>query len=188
MPLRCGLELDAVGDRGHHGGVRRRRSFAADINFFDAAGTSICAMRVVMAIAGNWGVGIPLDAFVATPTAADLARQRRPAVRHGRSIRCRAAQLGRDDNTIFVMPKLPAKFWRASRLSTTPSRPVRRAKTSAESSNCRLFRTLDHRLRPRDVSFEAKRFRHRAIATPPSPGSRHRRRGPGPVARAAAAA
>jgi Phosphopantetheine attachment site len=49
-------------------------SFAADINFFDAAGTSICAMRVVMAIARNWGVGIPLDAFVATPTAADLAR------------------------------------------------------------------------------------------------------------------
>jgi hypothetical protein len=31
-------------------------SFAADINFFDAAGTSICAMRVVMAIAqpGAW--------------------------------------------------------------------------------------------------------------------------------------
>ena len=49
-------------------------SFAADINFFDAAGTSICAMRVVMAITRNWGVGIPLDAFVATPTAADLAR------------------------------------------------------------------------------------------------------------------
>ena len=48
--------------------------FAADINFFDAAGTSICAMRVVMAITRNWGVGIPLDAFVATPTAADLAR------------------------------------------------------------------------------------------------------------------
>jgi hypothetical protein len=31
-------------------------------------------MRVVMAITRNWGVGIPLDAFVATPTAADLAR------------------------------------------------------------------------------------------------------------------
>jgi hypothetical protein len=32
---------------------------------------------------------------------------------------CRAAQLG--DKKIFVMPKLAAKFWRASRLSTTPS-------------------------------------------------------------------
>ena len=33
-----------------------------------------------------------------------------------------------------------------------------------QASNCRLFRTLDHRLGPGDVSFEAKRFRHRAIA------------------------
>jgi hypothetical protein len=49
-------------------------SFAADTNFFDAGGTSIGAMRVVMAIARNWGGDIPLDAFVAAPTAADLAR------------------------------------------------------------------------------------------------------------------
>lgn len=48
--------------------------FAVDTNFFDAGGTSIGAMRVVMAIARNWGVEIPLDAFVAAPTAADLAR------------------------------------------------------------------------------------------------------------------
>ncbi len=49
-------------------------SFGADTNFFDAGGTSIGAMRVVMAIARNWGVDIPLDTFVAAPTAADLAR------------------------------------------------------------------------------------------------------------------
>jgi amino acid adenylation domain-containing protein len=48
--------------------------FGADTNFFDAGGTSIGAMRVVMAIARNWGVDIPLDTFVAAPTAADLAR------------------------------------------------------------------------------------------------------------------
>ena len=62
-------------------------SFAADINFFDAAGTSICAMRVVMAIARNWGVGIPLDAFVATPTAADVARAVTTGGKARRSIR-----------------------------------------------------------------------------------------------------
>jgi hypothetical protein len=33
-------------------------------------------------------------------------------------------------------------------------------------SNCRLFPTLGHRLRPGDVSFEAKRFRHVAEAIP----------------------
>ncbi|AGB25697.1 amino acid adenylation enzyme/thioester reductase family protein [Mycobacterium sp. JS623] len=49
-------------------------SFAADTNFFDAGGTSIGAMRVIMAISRSWGVEIPLDAFVAAPTAADLAR------------------------------------------------------------------------------------------------------------------
>ena len=47
--------------------------FAADTNFFDAGGTSIGAMRVVMAIARTWGVEIPLDAFVAGPTPAHLA-------------------------------------------------------------------------------------------------------------------
>jgi amino acid adenylation domain-containing protein len=49
-------------------------SFGADTNFFDAGGTSIGAMRVVMAIARNWGVDIPLDTFVAAPTAAELAQ------------------------------------------------------------------------------------------------------------------
>ena len=47
--------------------------FAADTNFFDAGGTSIGAMRVVMAIARRWDVEIPLDAFVAEPTAAHIA-------------------------------------------------------------------------------------------------------------------
>ena len=47
--------------------------FAADTNFFDAGGTSIGAMRVVMAIARTWDVEIPLDAFVAAPTPAHLA-------------------------------------------------------------------------------------------------------------------
>ena len=47
--------------------------FAADTNFFDAGGTSIGAMRVVMAIARTWGVEIPLDAFVTAPTPAHLA-------------------------------------------------------------------------------------------------------------------
>ena len=47
--------------------------FAADTNFFDAGGTSIGAMRVVMAIARTWDVEIPLDAFVAAPTPAHIA-------------------------------------------------------------------------------------------------------------------
>jgi hypothetical protein len=42
----------------------------------------------------------------------------------------------------------------------------RRARTSVNSSNCRLLPTLDHRLGPGDVSFEAKRFRHVAVAIP----------------------
>jgi amino acid adenylation domain-containing protein len=50
-----------------------RSEFAANTNFFDAGGTSIGAMRVVMAIARTWDVEIPLDAFVADPTAAHLA-------------------------------------------------------------------------------------------------------------------
>ena len=49
-------------------------SFAADTNFFDAGGTSIGAMRVIMAITRTWGVEIPLDAFAAAPTPAQLAR------------------------------------------------------------------------------------------------------------------
>jgi thioesterase domain-containing protein/acyl carrier protein len=47
--------------------------FTADTNFFDAGGTSIGAMRVVMAIARMWGVEIPLDAFAADPTPAHIA-------------------------------------------------------------------------------------------------------------------
>lgn len=47
--------------------------FAPDTNFFDAGGTSIGAMRVVMAIARSWGVDIPLDEFVIAPTAAHIA-------------------------------------------------------------------------------------------------------------------
>jgi amino acid adenylation domain-containing protein len=47
--------------------------FAADTNFFDAGGTSIGAMRVVMAIARTWDIEIPLDAFVAAPTPAHIA-------------------------------------------------------------------------------------------------------------------
>jgi amino acid adenylation domain-containing protein len=50
-----------------------RSEFAACTNFFDAGGTSIGAMRVVMAIARTWDVEIPLDAFVADPTPAHLA-------------------------------------------------------------------------------------------------------------------
>jgi amino acid adenylation domain-containing protein len=48
-------------------------AFAADTNFFDAGGTSIGAMRVVMAIARRWDIEIPLDTFVAAPTAAHIA-------------------------------------------------------------------------------------------------------------------
>jgi len=50
-----------------------RAGFAANTNFFDAGGTSIGAMRVVMAIARTWDVAIPLDAFVTAPTPAHLA-------------------------------------------------------------------------------------------------------------------
>lgn len=48
--------------------------FATDTNFFDAGGTSIGAMRVVLAITRRWDVEIPLDAFVAEPTPAHIAR------------------------------------------------------------------------------------------------------------------
>ena len=47
--------------------------FGVDTNFFDAGGTSIGAMRVVMAISRTWGVEIPLEAFVTAPTAAEVA-------------------------------------------------------------------------------------------------------------------
>jgi amino acid adenylation domain-containing protein len=45
----------------------------AGANFFDAGGTSIGALRVVMAIERRWGIQVPLATFVATPDAAALA-------------------------------------------------------------------------------------------------------------------
>src|SRR5262249_41577458 len=45
----------------------------AGANFFDAGGTSIGALRVVMAIERRWGVQVPLATFVATPDAVALA-------------------------------------------------------------------------------------------------------------------
>ncbi|WP_417282112.1 amino acid adenylation domain-containing protein [Antrihabitans spumae] len=45
-----------------------------DADFFSAGGTSIGAMRVAMTITRRWGVEIPLEAFVAAPTAAELAQ------------------------------------------------------------------------------------------------------------------
>ncbi len=49
-------------------------AFVAETDFFEAGGTSIGAMRVVLAIARRWDVEIPLDAFVTAPTPAHLAR------------------------------------------------------------------------------------------------------------------
>ncbi|BBX69479.1 hypothetical protein MPSYJ_29400 [Mycolicibacterium psychrotolerans] len=48
--------------------------FAAHTDFFDAGGTSIGAMRVVLAIARLWDIEIPLDVFLSAPTPADIAR------------------------------------------------------------------------------------------------------------------
>jgi amino acid adenylation domain-containing protein len=45
----------------------------AGANFFAAGGTSIGALRVVMAIERRWGVQVPLATFVGTPDAAALA-------------------------------------------------------------------------------------------------------------------
>ncbi|WP_067713100.1 amino acid adenylation domain-containing protein [Nocardia yamanashiensis] len=47
--------------------------FAADTDFFAAGGTSIGAMRVAMTVAERWNVDLPLETFVATPTATGLA-------------------------------------------------------------------------------------------------------------------
>lgn len=47
--------------------------FTASTDFFEAGGTSIGAMRVVMAIARTWHVEISLDAFVVAPTPAHIA-------------------------------------------------------------------------------------------------------------------
>jgi amino acid adenylation domain-containing protein len=57
---------------------------AVDANFFDVGGTSIGALRVSMTIARRWGVQLPLETFLAAPTARELAaavlaRDARPA-------------------------------------------------------------------------------------------------------------
>lgn len=49
------------------------RGFSTDTNFFEAGGTSIGAMRVVMAIARAFDIEIPLDAFAAAPTPRHIA-------------------------------------------------------------------------------------------------------------------
>jgi thioesterase domain-containing protein/acyl carrier protein len=46
---------------------------AVDTSFFDAGGTSIGATRVSMTIARRWGVDLPLQTFLAAPTARQLA-------------------------------------------------------------------------------------------------------------------
>ncbi|MET8152471.1 amino acid adenylation domain-containing protein [Actinoplanes sp. NPDC005259] len=46
---------------------------AAGTSFFDAGGTSIGATRVSMTIARRWGVELPLQTFLAAPTARQLA-------------------------------------------------------------------------------------------------------------------
>ncbi|MEU4458347.1 amino acid adenylation domain-containing protein [Nocardia fluminea] len=46
---------------------------SASTSFFDAGGSSVGAMRLVMAVARRWGVEIPLDAFMTDPTVASVA-------------------------------------------------------------------------------------------------------------------
>ncbi|WP_433524306.1 amino acid adenylation domain-containing protein [Nocardia pseudovaccinii] len=48
-------------------------TIGADQNFFDAGGTSVGAMRVVLSMSRRWDTEIPLDTFVNAPTAAALA-------------------------------------------------------------------------------------------------------------------
>jgi thioesterase domain-containing protein len=45
----------------------------ADTSFFDAGGTSIGATRAAMTIARRWDVELPLQTFIAAPTARELA-------------------------------------------------------------------------------------------------------------------
>jgi amino acid adenylation domain-containing protein len=47
---------------------------AVDTDFFDVGGTSIGALRVSMTIARRWGVQLPLETFLAAPTARELAK------------------------------------------------------------------------------------------------------------------
>ncbi|HEX6351756.1 non-ribosomal peptide synthetase/type I polyketide synthase [Actinophytocola sp.] len=63
-----------------------------DTSFFDAGGTSIGATRVAMTIARRWGVELPLHAFLASPTARQLA----------------AAIRDRDDHRVFD-PVIPLR-------------------------------------------------------------------------------
>ncbi|MFR9753838.1 alpha/beta fold hydrolase [Nocardia sp. 004] len=49
------------------------RTIGVDDDFFAAGGTSIGAMRVVMALSRRWGVQVQLDAFISAPTGARLA-------------------------------------------------------------------------------------------------------------------
>ncbi|WP_406238390.1 type I polyketide synthase [Nocardia sp. NBC_01009] len=46
---------------------------SASMSFFDAGGSSVGAMRLVMAVARRWGVEIPLDAFMTDPTVTSVA-------------------------------------------------------------------------------------------------------------------
>ena len=70
-------------------------------------------------------------------------------------------EIARDDKIFFEATGVRARVPAVDDAIATG----RRAKTSAESSNCRLFSSLDHHVGKGDVSFVAKRFRHRAIAT-----------------------
>ncbi|MGY1964297.1 amino acid adenylation domain-containing protein [Nocardia gipuzkoensis] len=63
-------ERSAVGLLAEYAGLR---AIGVDDDFFAAGGTSIGAMRVVMALSRRWGVEVPLDAFIGAPTAAGLA-------------------------------------------------------------------------------------------------------------------
>ncbi|WP_051407051.1 non-ribosomal peptide synthetase [Nocardia sp. CNY236] len=49
------------------------RALGVDDDFFAAGGTSIGAMRVVLALSRRWGVEVRLDEFISAPTAAELA-------------------------------------------------------------------------------------------------------------------
>ncbi|AXU12464.1 non-ribosomal peptide synthetase [Streptomyces clavuligerus] len=64
------LESDLAAVLAEFAGVDR---LGPDRSFFDAGGTSIGAVRVSMTIARRWGVELPLPAFLAAPTARDLA-------------------------------------------------------------------------------------------------------------------
>ncbi|WP_311771479.1 non-ribosomal peptide synthetase/type I polyketide synthase [Actinophytocola algeriensis] len=64
------LEVTVAGVLAEFAGLDE---LAVDTSFFDAGGTSIGATRVAMTIARRWGVELPLHAFLAGPTARELA-------------------------------------------------------------------------------------------------------------------